>query len=251
MAAVTFGLTGFAALLHPAHGRAVTADRQALDALQSFHAPARPSAPTPAERVMHSPWLNLAIGGLGLAYLIEQRVAGTLAFTLDTVNLLFLSLAVFLHPSPASLAKAAEEAARPLHGVVLQFPLYAGIYGIIKDTALASALASLFLVVASARTFPFIVFCYSAVLNYWVPSGGAKWAMEAAYVLKAGGALEVPVTDTVMAYAYGDMATNLIQPFWAIPLLGVARLEFRDILGYEILMFLAYSMLIGAALLLA
>jgi short-chain fatty acids transporter len=137
---------------------------------------------------------------------------------------------------------------RPLHGVVLQFPLYAGIYGIIKDTALASVMAKAFLSVATPRTFPLIVFCYSGVLNYWVPSGGAKWAMEAPYLVRAAGELGVSVRDTMMAYAYGDMSTNLIQPFWAIPLLGVARLEFRDILGYEVLALASYASLVGILL---
>jgi short-chain fatty acids transporter len=249
MAVATLGLTAFAALLHPKPGQAVAADPRALDALAAFEPPATPEKSTPAQRVTHSGVLNRAVGLMGLGFLALQTASG-LSLTLDTVNLLFLSLAVLLHPSPASILKAAEDAARPLHGVVLQFPLYAGIYGIIKGTALARVLAAAFLSVASAKTFPFIVFVYSAVLNYWVPSGGAKWAIEAVYILDAARALGVPVTRVAMAYAYGDMATNIIQPFWAIPLLGVARLEFRDILGYEILVFVAYAVLISAALLL-
>ena len=97
-------------------------------------------------------------------------------------------------------------------------------------------------------SYPLVVFAYSAVLNYLVPSGGAKWAMEAPYVLGAARELGVPATSVAMAYAYGDMATNLVQPFWAIPLLGVARLEFRDILGYELLALAVYTVLVSAAL---
>jgi short-chain fatty acids transporter len=249
MAVVTAGLSVFAVLLHP-RGETVTARAADLDALDVTPAPARPPAPTPAERLMHGPWLNVAIGLLGLASLVLQATAGRFTLTLDTVNLIVLTLALLLHPSPASLMAAAEQAARPLHGVVLQFPLYAGIYGIIKDTALAGAIAKAFLALATPHTFPFVVFCYSAVLNYWVPSGGAKWAMEAVYLIQAAKALAVPVPKVAMAYAYGDMATNLIQPFWAIPLLGVARLEFRDILGYEVLVFALYSIVVSAFLLL-
>lgn len=250
VAAVVVALTALAALLHPQGGPVVRADGAALDTLASFTAPSRPQRPTPAERLMHGRWLSAGMGGLGVLYLAQQARAGAFSLTLDSVNLGVLSLALLLHPSPASLLKAAEEAARPLHGVVLQFPLYAGIYGIIKGTGLASALAALFLSVASPRTFPLIVFAYSGVLNYWVPSGGAKWAMEASYLLEAGKHLAVPVPRVAMAYAYGDMATNLIQPFWAIPLLGVARLEFRDILGYEILALGAFGVLAVIALLL-
>lgn len=250
MLAVTLLLTLFAGLIHPARDRSVRADVAALEALESFETPARPQTPTPAEWLMHTPLLNLAMGALALGSVALAVRAGNFGLTLDSVNLIVLGFALLLHPSPASLVKAAEAAVKPLHGVVLQFPLYAGIYGIIKDTGLASTLAAAFLSVATAHTFPLVVFCYSALLNYWVPSGGAKWAMEAVYLLDAAKSLGVPATKVVMAYAYGDMATNLIQPFWAIPLLGVARLEFRDILGYEILMLAAYSTLVGAALLL-
>jgi len=248
MVVVTALLTGFAALLHPEPDRVVRADPEALRALREFEPPQRPAQPTPADRLAHARWPTLVVGALGLLYARQQAASGSFALTLDSVNLIVLSLALVLHPSPASLLKAAEEAARPLHGVVLQFPLYAGIYGIIKDTGLATALADLFLELATARTFPFIVFVYSALLDYFVPSGGAKWATEAVYVIQAGRQLGVSVTDIAMAYAYGDMATNLVQPFWAIPLLGVARLEFRDILGFLILMFLLYTAVVSAFL---
>lgn len=250
---VGLGLLLFPALavrLHPPPAQAVAAPPEALRALGRFEAPRRPESPSPAERLMHSGVLNRLVGGLGLAYVVLEAGRGTFTLTLDTVNLVFLCLGVFLHASPAAVLKASEEAARSLHGVVLQFPLYAGIYGVMKGTALAGLLARAFIAVASTATYPFVVFWYSAALNYVVPSGGGKWAIEALYVLQAGHALHVPVTKVAMAYAYGDMATNLVQPFWAIPLLGVARLEFRDILGYEILLFLAYSALLSAALLL-
>jgi short-chain fatty acids transporter len=250
MLAVVAVLTGFAALLHPARERTLSVSAETLAGLVTFEPPARPKAPTPAERLVHGPWLNRALGLLALAYVLLQARGGAFAATLDSVNLIAIGLGLFLHPSPASLGKAAEEASRPLHGVVLQFPLYAGIYGIIKDTGLVESLTHAFLAVSTPGRYPLVVFGYSAVLNYLVPSGGAKWAMEAPYVLGAAKELGVPATSVAMAYAYGDMATNLIQPFWAIPLLGVARLEFRDILGYELLCLAVYAVLVGTALVL-
>lgn len=249
MLGVVVVLTALAALLHPPRERTLAVGPEALQALASFAPPARPALPTPAERLMHGRWLTAALGLLGLGYVALQVARGGFAATLDSVNLIALSLGFLLHPSPASLGKAAEEAARPLHGVVLQFPLYAGIYGIIKDTGLVGSLTHAFLAVSTPGSYPVVVFVYSAVLNYWVPSGGAKWAMEAPYVLGAAKELGVPATSVAMAYAYGDMATNLIQPFWAIPLLGIARLEFRDILGYELVALAAYSTLVALALL--
>jgi short-chain fatty acids transporter len=250
VAVVLVVLTAFAALLHPSRERTVSVSPQTLARLAAFEPPPRPAAPTPADRLAHGPWLNRALGLLALAFVALQVRGGTFAATLDSVNLVALALGLLLHPSPASLGKAAEEAARPLHGVVLQFPLYAGIYGIIKDTGLVESLTRAFLAVSTAGTYPLVVCTYSAVLNYLVPSGGAKWAMEAPYVLGAARELGVPATRVAMAYAYGDMATNLVQPFWAIPLLGVARLEFRDILGYELLALAVYAALVAGALLL-
>jgi short-chain fatty acids transporter len=251
MLVVVAVLTGFAALLHPARERTLSVSAETLAGLATFEQPLRPEAPKPAERLMHGPWLNRALGLLALAYVLLQARGGSFAATLDSVNLIAIGLGLLLHPSPASLGKAAEEASRPLHGVILQFPLYAGIYGIIKDTGLAESLTHAFLAVSTRGSYPLVVFGYSAVLNYLVPSGGAKWAMEAPYVLGAAKELGVPATSVAMAYAYGDMATNLIQPFWAIPLLGVARLEFRDILGYELLCLTVYTVLVSAALVLA
>jgi short-chain fatty acids transporter len=248
MIGVAVLLTLFAWALHPPAGRAVAADTASLAALRSFVPPARPAAPTPADRLLHSAWLNRLLGGLGLAYTLRVLSRPGAGLTLDSVNLLFLCLGMFLHPSVASLLRAAEEAAGALHGVVLQFPLYAGIYGIMRGTRLAELLAGAFARVATPGTYDLLVFYYSAVLNYFVPSGGSKWAVEAPYILPAGQVLGVDVGRVAMAYAYGDMATNLIQPFWAIPLLGVARLEFRDILGYEILMFGLYTAVVSALL---
>jgi short-chain fatty acids transporter len=248
-AVVVVGLTLFSVLMHPAPDRVVRADPEAIGSLAAFEPPSRPPDPTPADRIMHSGLVNRAMGALGILYIAGQAGARGLNLTLDTVNLLFLSLGILLHPSPASILKASEEAARSLHGVVLQFPLYAGIYGIIKGTGVAAMLAAAFVSIATTRTYPLVVFWYSAVLDYFVPSGGGKWAIEALYVIRAGNALGVPVTEVAMAYAYGDMATNIIQPFWAIPLLGVARLDFRDILGYEILVFALYTAFMSAVLL--
>lgn len=251
MLVLVAALSGFAALLHPARERTLSVSADTLAGLAAFVPPARPAAPLPAERLMHSRWPSASLGLLGLAYVALRVGQGAFAATLDSVNLIALSLGLLLHPSAASLVKAAEEAARPLHGVVLQFPLYAGIYGVIKDTGLVESLTHAFLAVSTPGSFPLVVCAYSAFLNYWVPSGGAKWAMEAPYVLGAAAELGVPATSVAMAYAYGDMATNLIQPFWAIPLLGVARLEFRDILGYGLLAFVVYSAIVAAALVLA
>jgi short-chain fatty acids transporter len=219
------------------------------DLAQEKEIPAGPLKPrTFAERLSHSRVVTLSLGLLGVLFLFSEWRAERFALSLDMVNLIVLTLALIFHGNAFALLAHVEEASRPLHGIVLQFPLYAGIYGVIKDTGLASRLAEVFLSVANPDTLPTVVFAYSAFLNYWVPSGGAKWAMEAPYLLKSASALGVSPAKIAMAYSYGDMATNLIQPFWAIPLLGVTRLEFKHILGYELIFFAVYSTLVITAL---
>ncbi|MBI2822282.1 MAG: short-chain fatty acid transporter, partial [Acidobacteria bacterium] len=172
---------------------------------------------------------------------------GTLSLTIDSVNFLFLFVGILLHPSPRSLLKAAEEGTKFIHGIIVQFPFYAGMYGIIQGTGLSEVVGNWFLRIATPGTYPLILCWYSGVVNYFVPSGGSKWAIEAPYVIHAARLLDVPVNRVVLSYAWGDMLTDLLQPFWCIPLLNAARLEFKDILGFELIAFLAYALLVSAA----
>jgi len=246
--AVSVTMTVVAALMHPKPAQRITASQAGLEEKPK---PTPPAPTTPAAKVDASPWLGIFLGGLGVLYLITYFYRQGLALNLNIVNLGFLTLGICLHRSPASLERAAEEASRLLHGIVLQFPLYAGMFGIIRDTALAAKMAHLFVSIATPTTFPVVVCLYSSVLNYFVPSGGSKWAIEAPYLIEAAKALGVPVGRMAMAYAYGDMGTNLIQPFWAIPLLAVAGLDFKDILGFEVLALLLYLLIVCGALFLA
>ena len=117
-------------------------------------------------------------------------------------------------------------------GIILQFPFYAGIFGVINSTELGAWLGNLFVRIATTDTYPLIVYFYSGFMNLFVPSAGSKWLIEAPYLLPAAAELGVSATTTVLAYAYGDSTTNLIQPFWAIPILTVTGLRFGYILGY-------------------
>ena len=139
---------------------------------------------------------------------------------LNVVNFVFLIIGVLLHWTPASFLKAALEGGSFIWGVIVQFPFYAGIFGIIKFSGLSDVMGDWFTAIATKNTYPFIVVWYSGILNYIVPSGGAKWAIEAPYIMTAGKALGVSPQLTVIAYAWGDMVTDVIQPFWAIPLHG-------------------------------
>jgi short-chain fatty acids transporter len=245
-------LTIIGPLMHPKKGDELEADPKLLEEA-AFTAPEKPTgdALTPAMRIEHSPVINLIIGISGIVWLgwyFSQKGWG--GVNLDVVNFMFLIVGVLLHWTPASFLKAAYEGGSFIWGVVVQFPFYAGIFGIIKFSGLAEVMALWFTAIATKSTYPFIVMWYSGILNYIVPSGGSKWAIEAPYIIQAAKNLGVSAPATVVAYAWGDMVTDVIQPFWAIPLLGVAKLEFRDIMGYCMIYFLFYMVIISIAFLL-
>ncbi len=203
---------------------------------------------TPAARLEQSPlpaWLLALAGILWLA--ATFRAKGAAAITLNLVNFTFLTLGVLLHGRLSSFLAAAAEAGRHAWGVIIQFPLYAGIMGMMRGSGLADVIAGWFTQASTRETYPSLVLWYSAILNYFVPSGGSKWAIEGPYVLSAAAALGVPASDTVLAYAWGEMVTDIIEPFWAIPLLAVAGLSFRDIAGYGMAFCLIYALIVGGA----
>ena len=232
--------------LHPRDADAVCIDDEALDALVRFTPPSRPSA-SPAASIDHTWWLNGLIGSAGAAWLVWYFATRGFSLTLDVLNFAFLMLGILLHRSPASVLVAAEQGASLLAGVVLQFPFYAGMYGVIQGTGLGERLGAWIAGAADPRLFPLLLYWYSGIVNYFVPSGGSKWAIEAPYLVDAAQRLGLGVDQVVVAYAWGDMATDLIQPFWALPLLAAARLDFRDIMGYATLVFLVYAAIVSVA----
>jgi short-chain fatty acids transporter len=240
-------LVALAAVLHPPAGEARPIDPALLDRLERFDPPHPPAEPSVASRIDHSRALTLAVAVCGGAWLTWYFATRGFALTLDVLNFAFLMLAVLLHPSAASLLAASERGAGLLAGVVLQFPFYAGMYGVIQGTALAELVGEAIASIATPETLPVWLYWYSGLVNYFVPSGGSKWAIEAPYLVDAAMRLGVPIPQVVMAYAWGDMATDIIQPFWALPLLAAARIDFRDILGYAAIVFIVYNVVVSCA----
>lgn len=209
------------------------------------------TAATWSDWIETTPWVSLVVVLLAGTWLVMHFAASGLSISLNIVNLIFLALGILLHWTPRAFLGACQRGGRVIWGIVIQFPLYAGIFGMIKYTGLEQALANAFASVTTANTFPLACYWYSGVVNYFVPSGGSKWAIEAPYVMGAAAKLGVPKALAVMSYAWGDMMTDAIQPFWAIPLLGVAKLSFREIMGYLVIVFLVYAAFTSVAFLLA
>jgi len=157
----------------------------------------------------------------------------------NLLNFVFLFAGLALHGSPLAYVNAVGEAAKGCAGIILQFPFYAGIMGILQGTGLLAAAAG-----AMARVGPdalVAVSFYSAgLVNLFVPSGGGQWAVQGPILIRAAVDTGVEPARLVMALAYGDQWTNMLQPFWALPLLGITGAKARDIIGYT-----AVIMLVG------
>ena len=200
--------------------------------------------PPPGAWLEHSPLLSWFVVALGAAYLVRyfsQAAEPLNAINLNIVNLSFLLLGILLHHTPARLMRAVQEATPAVWGVILQFPFYAGIAGIITATHLNERIASVFVSISTATTFPALVAIYSAALGVFVPSGGSKWVIEAPYVMEAAHTLKTHLGWVVSAYDLGEALANLVQPFWMLPILGLFRLGARDVMGYTIVVFLALT----------
>ena len=201
-----------------------------------------PRIVSPGQWLEHSPLLTWLVVALGVAYLARYFAAAgdpLNALNLNILNLAFLMLGFLLHKTPARLMRAVQEATPAVWGVILQFPFYAGIAGIITTTHLNEKLADAFVSVSTATTFPPLVALYSAVLGVFVPSGGSKWVIEAPYVMSAAHSLKVHLGWVVAAYDLGEALANLVQPFWMLPVLGLFQLRARDVMGYTFVVFLA------------
>jgi len=232
--------------LHPPPAQVVPPPAVVLTA-STVAGPDEAGTSGPAGWVDRSRAITLVLGLAGAAWLARRALQPGPFLTLDVLNFTFLMLAVLLHPHVASLVAAGDAGARLLSGVVLQFPLYAGMYGVIEGTGLARVLGEAIARTATPATLPLLLYWYSSVLNYFVPSGGSKWAVEAPFLIDAASRLGVGLDRAVLAYSWGDMASNLIQPFWALPLLAAAGLGFRDIMGYATVCFLVISCVVSAA----
>jgi len=191
-----------------------------------------PKATTPAERIEQSKVLGTTIGLLGLVYLLVYFVqqAGTL--NLNSVIALFLFLSITLHQSAANLLRSLNEAVKGSAGIIIQFPFYAALMAVMVKTGLAASIAQGFINISDAQTLPLWSFLSAGLINIMVPSGGGQWAVQAPIVLPAALELGANIPKVAMAVAWGDAWTNLIQPFWALPVLAIAGLRAKDIMGF-------------------
>lgn len=204
---------------------------------------------TPADRLENSSVLSMAIGGLGLWFVITTLIETGFELTLNLVNLIFLTLAILFHRTPRHFLNSVQEAVKNAGGIIIQFPFYAGIMGMMVSSGLAEQMSMWFVNISNDFTYPLFVFISAGIVNFFVPSGGGQWAVQAPIMLPAGLELGVDTAKTAMAVAWGDAWTNMVQPFWALPALAIAGLRAKDIMGYCMMALLVSGVIIAVGLL--
>lgn len=199
---------------------------------------------TGAEKLDGAKWMAFLFGGIICLLAVRKLIIspstnGWTFIDLNYINFFLFGLAIVLHGSFAKFINAIEEAVGGSVGIIIQFPLYAGIMGIMKYSGLGTLFSQGFMEISNVTTLPLFTFFSAAIVNVFVPSGGGQWAVQGPIVIEAAQNLEVSIPKTIMALSYGDQLTNMLQPFWALPLLGITRLKARDILPYSFLIMLA------------
>lgn len=198
-----------------------------------------------AEKLDYSRLVSTLFGVLILGVFLIQYLPSVkrLNITPNMLNFFMLGLAIILHGSFKSFLVAVEEAIGDVAGILIQFPLYFGIMGIMGSTGMINQISDFFVSISTQTTLPIFTFFSAGLVNIFVPSGGGQWAVQGPLVLQSALALNVPLSKAVMALSYGDQITNMLQPFWALPLLGITKLKAKEILPYTLLFMLVGSII--------
>ncbi len=184
-----------------------------------------------AQKLENFKGFNLIFFIFFLILLIQGFQSGV-ALDINRVNMIFLFLAFILHGTPQKFMRSLNHSFGFASSIVIQFPFYAGLMGLMQYSGLADIISQCFVSISTARTLPLWTFLSGGIVNFFIPSGGGQWVVQGPIMLKAARELSVDPAKVSMALAWGDAWTNLIQPFWALPLLGMAGLKLKDIMGY-------------------
>jgi len=219
----------------------------------SFTAPATPKRTRPGEWLEYSPILILLLVALAGGWLYQEfatKPAITAISGLNTYNLLFIMLGALLHWRPRSFLDAVARAVPTTTGVLIQFPLYGSIAAIlttvkgVDEQTLAHHISLFFTQIATHDTYALLMGVYSAVLGFFIPSGGGKWIIEAPYVMMVANDLQYHLGWAVQIYNAAEALPNLINPFYMLPLLGVLGLKARDLIGFSFVQLLVHVPLV-------
>ncbi|SEE31931.1 short-chain fatty acids transporter [Tenacibaculum sp. MAR_2010_89] len=192
---------------------------------------------TQAEKLDSSSLLAYAFGILILITFFYRYFEDikSLKITPNLINFFMLGLGIVLHGSFKKFTSAVTESISDVSGILIQFPLYFGIMGIMKSTGMVTLISDFFVSISTTTTLPIFTFFSAGIVNVFVPSGGGQWVVQGPIVVESALKLGVPLPKAIMALAYGDQITNMLQPFWALPLLGITKLKAKEILPYTLI----------------
>ncbi|WP_413368358.1 short-chain fatty acid transporter [Lysinibacillus sp. 3P01SB] len=185
------------------------------------------------------------IGLIGVTYLVYHFSTKGFLLDLNIVNTIFVILGIILHGTPQRFLAAVQQAIKTTGGIVFQFPFYAAIMGMMTASGLAAVMSDWFITISNDTTFYLFTFYAAGLVNFFVPSGGGQWAVQAPIMLDAATAINADYAKTAMAIAWGDAWTNMIQPFWALPALAIAGLKAKDIMGFCLLVLVFTGVIIS------
>ncbi len=197
----------------------------------------------PADRLEKSRTISFLTGMAGLTYIVWYFITKGFDLNLNIVNFTFLMVGIILQGTPINYIRAVGEGTKACSGIIIQFPFYAGIMGIMKFSGLVGIIAGWFVLISNDTTYPVLTFLSSGLVNLFVPSGGGQIAVQGPIMVEAAQALDFSINKTIMAIAYGDEWTNMLQPFWALALLGITRLKAREIVGYTMVVLVVSAIL--------
>ncbi|GMA60485.1 TIGR00366 family protein [Alicyclobacillus fastidiosus] len=221
------------ALMHPGPAQVIDVNPSAWERAQSEETKAR----TPAERLERTWIFNVLIALMGATYLVDHFLGGG-SLDINTLNAIFLFLGLLFHGSPIAYVRAVSEGVKSVGGIILQFPFYAGMMGMMKSAGLAVVISRWMVGISSSHTLPFWGFLSSFVINFFAPSSGGHWAIQGPFMIASAKSLGADLGKTSMAVQMGCSWNDLVQPFWLIPVLALARLDVRKIMGYTVIPFL-------------
>lgn len=212
-------------------------------------APSSAARPTLGEALNNAWILNVIIGGAGLGYIVWGWLAGGASLDIDSVIFIFFCLGLLLHWTPAAYVGAIDGAARVTGPLIVQYPLYGGIMGIMTATGLAAVIAQWFDAFATGATLPFWSYLSSIIISLFVPSGGGHWAVQGPFAVPAAVKLHASLPATAMGVAIGEEVANMIQPFWALPVLAIAGVGLRRTMAFTVMSFFVAFVVFGLSLL--
>ncbi len=204
---------------------------------------------SPARRMDRSRVGSLFLLAAGLAVMLVLWLQGTLSFDVNMVIFTFLIGGIALHGTPVAYGEAMRNAAKQTGGMMLQYPFYGGIMGIMSGTGLANVISKAFVAVSSAHSLPFWSYVCSLIITFFVPSGGGHWAVQGPFVVPAAVTLHASMAGSTMAVAMGEQVANMLQPFWALPVVAMAGIGIQRVMGYTVVTFAVTGLIYALALL--